>query len=63
MPSLCVGRPTWGSAIEFDKIELTGDLDKRNCDYIMGMGMNSREKRRRRIGCSEFRCHFQGVFK
>ena len=56
-----MGRHIEGLAIEFDKTEITGDLDKRNCDDVIGVKM--REKRKRRIGCSEFRPHFQGVFK
>lgn len=45
----------------FDKIKVT-EL-KRNHGDIMRMEINSREKSRRRIGCSELRHHFQGVFK
>ena len=59
----CVGRNIKGLAIEFDKTEITGDLDKINCKDVIGVRMNSREKRKIRIGCSEFRPHFKGVFK
>ena len=57
-----MGRHIEGLAIECDKAEITGDLDQRNCDDVIGVRMNSREKRKRRMGCSEFRPHFQGVF-
>lgn len=32
-------------ATEFDKIEITGDLDERNCGDMIGMEMNWRENR------------------
>lgn len=38
---LFADRPTWGLAIEFDQIEITGELDKRNCGDMIEMGMNS----------------------
>lgn len=58
-----MGRHIEGLAIEFDKTEITDDFDKRKCDDVIEVRMNSREKIKIRIGCSEFRPHFQGVFK
>ena len=60
---LYMGRQIEGLAIEFDKTEITGDFDKRKCDDVIEVRMNTREKIKIRIGCSEFRPHFQGVFK